>query len=290
MKTALPNVFLICVLRPPGYRHAAAFREIAETLCFGLQRLGCVAAIQENRFASDATTIVLGGNLIGEKVIDMIPANSILYNLEQIEPTSKWWEPSFQRLLREFTVWDYSLRNIQRMKQFRDGAHIRHVPIGYVPEMSRIEAAARQDIDVLFYGSTNTRRAKILDALRATGLNLHVAFDVYGAERDALIARSKVVLNMHYYDSSIFEIVRVSYLLANRKAVVTECHAGTEIEDGMQDAVAAAPYDRLVDACVDLVANSRLREALEQRGFARMAARDETVILRAALSNLNDLD
>jgi hypothetical protein len=284
MKNPLPNAFLISVLRPPGYRHAAAFQEIAETLCFGLQRLGCIAAIQENRFAADATNIILGANLIAEKVIDMIPANSIVYNLEQIEPTSKWFEPTLQRLLCEFVAWDYSARNIERIRQLVDAAQIRHVPIGYVPEMSRITAAGSQDIDVLFYGSTNARRSKIIHALRAAGLNLHTAFDVYGAERDALIGRSKVVLNMHYYDSSIFEIVRVSYLLANRKAVVTECHAGTEIDADMQDAVVPAPYDRLVDACVELVGDSRLREALEQRGFARIVARDETAILRTALS------
>lgn len=285
MKTLLPNVFLISVLHPPGYRHAAAFQEIAETLCFGLRRLGCVAAIQENRFAADATNIVLGANLIGEKMIDMIPANSILYNLEQIDPTSKWFAPTFQRLVREFVVWDYSARNIECIRQLGGAAaDVRHVPIGYVPEMSRITAAANQDIDVLFYGSANARRIRILDALRATGLNLHTAFDVYGAERDALISRSKVVLNMHYYDSSIFEIVRVSYLLANRKAVVSECHGGTEMDVDMQDAVAPAHYDRLVDACVDLVGNLRSRAVLEQRGFVRMAARDETAILRAALS------
>ena len=284
MKRPAPNVYLICVLRPPGYRHATAFQEIAETLCFALQRLGYVAAIQENRFAADATNIILGAHLLNNKLMDMIPGSAILYNLEQIEPTSKWLEPSFQRVLREFAVWDYSARNIERIGQLGNATQVRHVPIGYVPEMSRITAAPSQDIDVLFYGSTNSRRATILHALRAAGLNLHAAFDVYGAERDALIARSKVVLNMHYYDSSIFEIVRVSYLLANRKAVVTECHAGTEIEAGMHDAVAPATYDRLVDACVELVENSRLREALERRGFARMTARDETVILRSALS------
>ncbi len=284
MKRLLPNVYLIAVLCPPGYRHASAFQEIAETLCFGLRRLGYVAAIEENRFAADATNIVLGANLIGEKVVDMIPPNSILYNLEQIEPTSRWFEATFQRLLRGFAVWDYSPRNIERIRQLSNDANVRHVPIGYVPEMSRIATAANQDIDVLFYGSANARRTKILEALRGAGLNVHSVFDVYGAKRDALIARSKVVLNMHYYESSIFEIVRVSYLLANRKAVVTECHAGTEIDVDMQDGVAPVHYDRLVDACIDLVFNLHLRTALEQRGFARMTARDETAILRTALS------
>ena len=41
---------------------------------------------------------------------------------------------------------------------------------------------------------------------------------VYGAQRDEFIARSKIIINVSSQVN--FEIVRVSYLLANRKAVV----------------------------------------------------------------------
>ena len=49
---------------------------------------------------------------------------------------------------------------------------------------------------------------------------MHCAYGVYGAERDRLIARSRLVLNVHYFPTHIFEMIRVSYLLANRTAVV----------------------------------------------------------------------
>jgi hypothetical protein len=277
------NNYLICIVRPPGYLHSGAFLEIAETLSFALQALGCTTAIQENRFAADACNIVLGANLIGENQMAMIPPGTILYNLEQIDPASKWLRPAFLELMRKFTVWDYSLRNIERLRQAGPGPGLRHVPLGYMPQMSRIAAVDKPDIDVLFYGSLNPRRSAILDALRAADLRVHAPFGIYGAQRDALIARSRVVLNMHYYESSIFEIVRVSYLLANRKAVVTECHSGTEIDADMHDAVAPASYDRLVDTCMALVRDTARRQELEQRGFARMAARDEVAIVRAAL-------
>jgi hypothetical protein len=140
-----------------------------------------------------------------------------------------------------------------------------------------------QDIDVLFYGSVNERRARVIVELRNRGLNAQAVFGVYGAPRDSLIARAKVVLNLHYYDTSIFEIVRVSYLLANRKAVVSECHDGTEIDPDMVDAVRLAPYEQLVDACVDLVNDGPARLALEERALCRISARPEEVFLAAAL-------
>lgn len=283
----LTKAFLICLVRPHGYQHSDAFAEIAETLAFGLQALGHHAEIQENRFATAGTNIVLGANLITEAQMGMIPANTILYNFEQIDPSSGWLRPPFFDLMRRFPVWDYSLRNIERLKEAGLSA-LRHVPLGYVPQLSRVAPAPVQDIDVLFYGSINPRRAATLDALRAAGLQVHSVFGVYGQARDALIARAKVVLNVHFYDSSIFEIVRVSYLLANRKAVVTEVHAGTEIDADMRDAVAAAPYDRLVETCVALVRDTPRRQALEQMGLTRMAARDESAILRPVIADLPD--
>ena len=84
----------------------------------------------------------------------------------------------------------------------------------------------------------------------------------YGEARDQFIARSKVVLNLHYYDSKVFEIVRVSYLLSNFKAVVAECGTGTSIDPDLLQALRAVPYDGLVEACVALVQDETARRAL----------------------------
>ena len=64
------------------------------------------------------------------------------------------------------------------------------------------------------------RRACVINTLsgRPSGANVIPVFGLYGPPRDALIARSKIILNMHLYDAKVFEIVRVSYLLANLHA------------------------------------------------------------------------
>ena len=96
---------------------------------------------------------------------------------------------------------------------------------------------------MLFYGSLNSRRQAVLENLRLAGLKVVHLFGVYGEERDAAIANAKVVLNLHYYEDSIHELVRTSYLLANKKAVVSEAGPGTEIEDGIREAMVAVPYE-----------------------------------------------
>ena len=42
---------------------------------------------------------------------------------------------------------------------------MRYVPLGFVPELARIDKAPVEDIDILFYGSYNPRRVAVLDEL-----------------------------------------------------------------------------------------------------------------------------
>ena len=272
------------MVSPDGYAHAAAFAEVVETVVYGLRALDVAATYAVNRLvAPGPPAVVLGANLLTSEEAPLLPPGTVVYNLEQIGQSSSWCSPLYLELLQRHEVWDYSARNIASLSALSICPAAKHVPIGYVPELTRIKPAATQDIDVLFYGSMNERRAFVIEALRQVGLQVHTAFGVYGALRDALISRAKVVLNLHYYDTSIFEVVRVSYLLANRKAVVAECHPGTEIDADMCDAVRLAPYGELVDACMDLVRDQAAREAQAEQGFARMTARDEAAYLRAAL-------
>ena len=216
-----------------------------------------------------------------------VPSSAVIYNLEQIQLSSGWCSPDYLGLLKRCQVWDYAKRNIASLGKLALARPAVHVPIGYVPQLTRIPRNPVQDIDVLFYGSVNERRARVLDQLRSRGINTQAVFGVYGAARDSLIARAKVVLNLHFYEASIFEIVRVSYLLANRKAVVAECHDGTEIDPDMLDAVRPVRYRQLVDACAELVNDQQERSALEERAFSRVSARSEGAFLTAALRESN---
>ena len=136
---------------------------------------------------------------------------------------------------------------------------------------------------MLFYGAINERRKAVLEGLIARGLRIEFLAGVYREARDRYIARAKVVLNLHYYPASVFETVRVSYLLANEKAVVAECGPNTTLPPELTDALCAVPYDGLVDACCQLVADAGARANLARRGFECFSRLDEATHLAAAL-------
>ena len=267
------------VVEPPGYPHSAAFREVAESLVFALRGLG-QDAIHSSVPVAGRRAIVLGSNLLATHPLPL-PPDAILYNLEQIEPGSAWMTPALLDLFRRHEVWDYSARNAARYAELGLPAP-RVVPIGYVPELTRI-APADEDIDVLFYGSVNERRQAVLSALAARGLRVHAPFGVYGEERDRLVARARVVLNVHYYEAKVFEIVRVSYLLANRRCVVSERGAAEEEERDFEGGVAFARYQDLAETCARLCGDPDARGRIASQGFRLMQRRDARAFLAEAL-------
>ena len=282
MENSATGKLQLVLIQPEGYQHSGALSELAETLIYGLAGLNADFQFSINELARDATNIVLGAHLLDPQAMHGLPDETILYNSEQIDDNSNWITGPYIELLRRCAVWDYSEANVAQLRQ-RGVRRIRHIPLGYVPQLTRIPTVAHQDIDVLFYGAINERRKNILEGLIARGLRIEFLSGVYREERDRTIARAKVVLNMHYYDASVFEIVRVSYLLSNEKAVVAECGETTTLEPGIRDAVCAVPYDRLIDACVELVADANKRANLARGGFEIFSRRDEKRILGEAL-------
>jgi hypothetical protein len=278
--------FSLVTISPPGYPHSGAFAELAQTVRHGLRELGHEASLATNIFAGHAVNIVFGAHLLDRESARALPPGSVLYNTEQIDTGSPWLRGLLPELLGRHRAWDYSRRNIDALRRLGINDSVRHVPIGHAPQLARIAPAGFEDIDVFFYGTLNPRRRRILEALEARGLNVCVAQNTYGERRDELIARSRLVLNMHYYDSQVFEMVRVSYLLTNGRAVVGEVNPATEIEDDMRQAVAAAPYEALVETCCELAADDARRERLAKRGRRIMAARRESDYLRPALRDM----
>ena len=211
--------FAVTIIQPPDYIHSQAFKEIAETIHYALINLGYDSLLTHETNLKDRQYIILGANLIPHSPVK-VDSQSILFNLEQVDPKSIWIDSSYLELLKSHIVWDYSINNIELLKNLGVN-NIHHMPIGYVKQLERIPKSV-QDIDVLFYGSVNERRLKILNELRESGLVVEQRFGLYGAERDALISRSKIVINIHYYESKILEFVLISYLLADKVCLVSE--------------------------------------------------------------------
>ncbi|OLP47829.1 hypothetical protein BJF91_03525 [Allorhizobium taibaishanense] len=260
----------ICIIEPDGFRHSMVFLEMAEALGYSLRELGHQAAVNINGFAHDAVNIIFNAHLLAPQDIADLKPDTIIVNTE---PLASVDAPVRERILTwaktGLQIWDYSQSNLELLDQI-GGRPAKCLQLGYQKELDRITPAPAQDVDVLFYGSTSDRRSAVFKGLRERGLAVKWLFNVYSCERDAWIARSKVVINMHFFDAQIFEVVRVFYLLSNGVPVVGEVNGqATQIENRFADGIVAASYGDLVDVAEQLVRDPK--RLAEQRAIARAA-------------------
>lgn len=279
--------FSIWQVQIPGYVHSHAFDEVALGLCAGFRRLGVSAPVVHRMEEMRGRGVVLGCNFLPKIKVpyERLPDDLILFNLEQVYRTSPWITDDYLDLLKRYVVWDYSEKNIRAWREMGLERVIR-CGIGYEPELQRIPDAPEPDIDVLFYGSVNARRKKALKAMKAAGLVVKTLFGVYGEARDRDIARSKIVLNLHFYDAQVFEIVRVSYLLANRRFVVSEIGADGWGKEMFGEGIAFSTYDDLVETCVRYAGDPEARAEIARLGFERMREFRQSDFLEQAIREL----
>jgi hypothetical protein len=276
------RVRLLRVDHFPGV--SAAFDEIVEGMAYALHALGVTVDVAFNApLTGGAVNIVIGAHGIPfRRGFPALPKRSIILNLEPPGSLAVQTQ-AYEQLLQSYPVWEYSDKNFELRKSAGQSNFVKF-DIGYTPQLTRIKEAENHDVDVLFYGSVNDRRKQILDRIEAAGLRVHRAFGKFGAERDEMISRSKIVLNVHYHLDSIFEIVRCSYLLSNKKAVVCEVGSGTEIPADLRSAVVGCAYEDLVGACVSLARSEDARRRVAERGFELFSKRDQASLIARAMA------
>src|SRR3989344_3613200 len=184
-------------------------------------------------------------------------------------------------LLREHEIWDYSAQNVEYLKS--RGLKATHVPVSYHPAALHDRALVNFELtrhkerkfDILYLGSFSERRRKILQGLIDKGLQVVIAYDIWGEERDRMLLDAKIVLNIHPFDDGhIFESVRISQVLAYGCFVISETCMDVPhwAQDHKKtDGVVFVDYDYLVPTVLQVLGSTtqKKREQASRTIFKR---------------------
>ena len=254
-------MFNICIIKPNKYIHSDAYLEIAELLNYSILELKKKSSIVYNFIDTNLNTknIIFGAHLLNEELIKSIPKNSIVFNTEQLESINEVWKKRIIFFAKQgVELWDYSSFNLDFLKK-KLKIKGKLFEIGYQHKLQRIKSKNEKEIDVLFYGSINKRRKQIIDKLLKNKIKVKCLFGVYGKERDEWISKSKIVLNLHMYESKIFEIIRVFYLLTNGISVISEFDKNTKFNTKLINGVKHCTYDEIEKNIIFLLENDKER-------------------------------
>lgn len=115
-------------------------------------------------------------------------------------------------------VWDYDEENLKVLRLIRPDVKL-HILQPY----KAWPKEANKDVDILFYGSMNNHRKTILDSLSQRH-NVKILTNCWdGHELDRWILRSKILLNLHYYnETSLQEQARMIRWIGAPCRIVSE--------------------------------------------------------------------
>ena len=245
----LPNVH-ISIVQPVGYVHSLGLLDPARFIRHQLRRFGVDVTMAKNRLREDAVNLVLGAHLGFDPALrERHPC--LFVNLEQLGPGGAKVSDDYLKLLRSSGVVDYDLANVGVYGA--DPVDVPMIPFRHAPYLERAAAQSipleERPIDLLFFGSLNERRKRIIQRIEACGWTVAM-FDqpLYADERDNYIRQAKAVLNCHFYESARFEQVRAFHCLSLGTPVISERCAQTR-PDAVFDAAVTWFDDRTLETC-----------------------------------------
>lgn len=240
------------------YSCYAGFDDYTHPLLQALCVRGYHACIQCPIIPLPNTIYIIFGIIDTELVLP--PGKVITVQLEQ---WGTYWftEEYLERLRSVHSVWEFSKSVVSHLQKRAIDAF--YVPLGRISnERLVLPESVPEDIDILFYGCINSRRQLLINALQAVGINVRAESSVFGTQKHDLIQRSKLILNIHYYEHSATEQLRIIPCLKQGKLVISE----TSKIDQLPIAEFATGSEELVQRCqfwLSQTAQQRRDRALE---------------------------
>ena len=227
---------------------------------------------------NNKTIIICNITSINDELLDMLEkyySIKIIINTEYYENfnISKYFD--FINNKPNFYLFEYNILNINYIKNTNKNIDYHFIPLCYDSFLedyynSRIvkKNYNEKDIDILFFGSINKRREKILNSLkRKYKLAIYKKYsNNSNTELCNLIERSKIVLNIMYYDNNIiFDYYRNSFILSTRTLLITEKSSSKDyiIEDGLlglENNIINVEYDKIIETVDKYLKNTSEEE------------------------------
>jgi hypothetical protein len=156
------------------------------------------------------------------KIEDLIPLPRNKYFIYEIEQLSQEFNlnlmKQFNYLISEpFFEFNYSILNFDYYNSIS-----KTVITPLIDETNIGMINLDKEIDILFVGNVSPHRTRIIDSIKERGYNISVVNRKVGNELFEIVKKSKIIINIHYYNDSVFEVFRIHDFLAFDCNIISE--------------------------------------------------------------------
>lgn len=153
---------------------------------------------------------------------------------------------------QQLKVDNFSARYLPYQYNLRDQLQLKNVDGVYKYDVGVINAVIKRDNSV--NSELTYRRANLWEKLQESELNC-INILGWGAERDELLKRCKVIINVHHFECyNIFEQIRCDRLLFAKKIIISDKSVLTETYD-MVDHVIWEDFEKIIPRAKEIVNN-----------------------------------
>jgi hypothetical protein len=182
---------------------------------------------------------------------NMIPQKFIIYQIEQ--SNSIWFTEKYLQYLKKSNyIWEFSMKN--KILYDNNVANLKSDESDFLPQKKSHAFCSDNnnkisymmmpfyynklsskildecDTDIFFYGSDNDRRKNILFKL-SEKYNIKIGFKLYGKLKEEMICKSKIIINLHYYQDCALESCRLNEILQYDKIIISEKPSNNDIDN-----------------------------------------------------------
>lgn len=256
----------ICIIRKTGYAHTEGFREAAERIEEECRRreISCKTTGIEDEKAD--LNIVFGSHLETEQTSNFNKSKCLIVNLERLRIIGEVvTNEAYIQILNNFNYIDFSSDNIEYCKKNKISIPLYLYRPWHEGKWKRIINEIEKTWDVCLIGSITPRRQTIINRLKQSGLSVTSRFNCYSYERDEILSKSKVCINIHAYeDDKTAEIWRLNYLATNQVRVISETCRFETGEEEINDALTQASYEDIANYVISCINQETCIERGEQ--------------------------
>lgn len=266
--------------------------EIAQLICAGFREASLMAELFVDRIPEETTPddtiqiVVTPHEFYNLFFTPSYPWAEVerrtrqLYLLGTEQPESDWFHSNLRIAPYARAMLDINQLGVEGYRA--RGLRCFHLPLGYHPMLEETSAttSAERDLDICLLASLTERRDKFLaqHAEFFSQHKCHLRLVPLGfaktettksylavAERNALLQRSKILLNVHYSELPYFEWHRMLIGLANGSCIITEtCVGYAPLIPGKHFVMVDSAH--LLEACDYYLAHPEEREAIARAG------------------------
>ncbi len=254
------SIINLCTLGHPDPRVLGVFDDTVHSVAHLAAICGATPVISRNKVDPAALNILWGAGTHHSPPLKSLlkycdDKNTIVFNMEQLDSNSPLVNAEYFGFLSKFRVLDYSINNVKALRKAYPMIRAEEFPLLPSPHFSYDFDGSQFEhrYHFAFYGAMNSRRQSIIDQLTSAGVKIKIINGMYGRNLAQELLDCSAVLNIHAYETSIFETARVLRPAAMGIPILSESSNLPQLIDWEKAPIRFVDYDTIVSECIEEV-------------------------------------